>query len=152
MPNVTLYIRKSDMARWRALQNKSEAVHNMLMAIDGQQPTEAPTAATFDRKAMLARQAKERRAKVSSTVATTGDHNSSDKELVVPPAAKNLPASLQHAFVSANSLATKPKQDNEPPPPNGYPCCQQDQPCKHWEWDGNEQAWRNKITGKTKVQ
>lgn len=48
-----------------------------------------------------------------------------------------------------------PKDDvfvpRPPDPETGYPCCQQNKPCKHWQWDTSTgEGYVNTLTGKVK--
>lgn len=49
-----------------------------------------------------------------------------------------------------------PKDDvfvpRPPDPETGYPCCQQNKPCKHWQWDTyTGEGYVNTLTGKMKA-
>lgn len=32
-----------------------------------------------------------------------------------------------------------------------FPCCKLPKPCKHWQWDGVEQAYVNSLSGRSKA-
>ena len=51
----------------------------------------------------------------------------------------------EYAEKAAEAWAPKP-----PDPETGYPCCTKSKPCKHWIWNGEEQAYINELTGEIK--
>ena len=50
--------------------------------------------------------------------------------------------------VKSGEAVTVPFVPKPPDPETGYPCCQKARPCRHWQWDGNKQAYVNELTGK----
>ena len=56
---------------------------------------------------------------------------------------------LATPVVTAQSLPSKNNFVPKAPDPNtGYPCCQNNNPCKHWTWDTVDTVWKNSLTGK----
>lgn len=141
MPNRNAYIRVSDLKKWELLRNKSQAIHDMLQGL----PPEAFNEPEFDRAAYLAKESAERRAAAIAT-----------QEKVAPKveAATNVPSALQSVlpsgtFVKADSLLVPPAKNLVPT--EELPCCKEPSPCKHWTWDGLEQAYRNTISNRMKA-
>lgn len=165
MPNVNVYIRVGDMEAWKALPNKTLAIHNML---HGDKPE-------FDRSAYLTQQ-REERARTGNynrrpaeggvinpgpSPVIVGDTPGAPDHVVAPPPYKHtftatapappnvvakLPKEIQGAFVSADSIKRDPKPKEE------QPCCQDPTPCRHWVWDINSgDGYVNSISGRKKV-
>lgn len=48
-------------------------------------------------------------------------------------------------YSSPDKFVPKP-----PDPETGDPCCIKAKPCKHWQWNGEEQAYINELTGEVR--
>lgn len=46
---------------------------------------------------------------------------------------------------TADTFVPKP-----PDPETGYPCCTEAKPCRHWLWNGDQQAYINELTGEVR--
>lgn len=52
------------------------------------------------------------------------------------------------AFLAEYSV---PNQKKPPHPKYGYPCCHEDKPCRHWQWDTSTgEGYVNTLTGEVK--
>lgn len=156
MPQVTVYIREDDLDKWKAVEKKSEFIHNALRL-------------DFDKEALI----------MSPPIVLKGFKpkrwpelkNEPLQSVVLPP----IPKELQTSNIKQNDDGTISPKDIEKPsvyntyrlaepektlatdkftpkPPDpvmGFPCCRLKKPCKHWTWD-NVDAWVNSITGEAR--
>lgn len=157
MPTVSLYVRKGDMPGWKALPNKTQRVHDIIVAYaQGDAPT-TDTKPAYDRSEYLQQQAAERaitgkrdmRPEKRPQLVSNGPD---EPELFIPakepaplpPAINNIPESIRDAFVPASSVTP-------PPPKELQACCKGKEPCKHWVWDvNNGDGYVNSLTGEKK--
>lgn len=49
-----------------------------------------------------------------------------------------------------DALAAQAFVPRPPDPEKGYPCCQREVPCKHWQWDSSVGVYNNSLTGATR--
>ncbi len=63
----------------------------------------------------------------------------------LPPVVESVKAPSVYTSHSVSGFTPAP-----PDPELGYPCCQKNKPCKHWQWDGVQSAYVNELTGKVR--
>lgn len=102
MPQVTVYIRKEDLALWEAVEQKSEFIHNSLHSIHS----------------------------VEGIVEAV-------QEMAQRPDANT----YEEDYPDLDTQSTKGEK----------PCCVKPKPCDHWQWDEDNQAWKNTLSNRTRT-
>ena len=142
MPQVFVYIRNEDFAKWKAIEKKSEFIHNALegrpefservkTAIDNIVNAKDVPGVFFEApKTAIQRNA--RMTTLSERAAGLGE-------------SVELPPTPIPGVVKGSDFVPRP-----PDPETGYPCCLKEKPCKHWIFDDINQHYKNTLTNKTR--
>jgi hypothetical protein len=80
--------------------------------------------------------------------ALTGETNKPNIDL------SNYPTFSDVERMIESKLRVQPSNTFVPQPPNpltGYPCCQKNNPCKHWVYDALDESYTNSITNKKRT-
>lgn len=119
MPQQTVYIRNGDMDKWKALEHKSEFIHNALMMKNARSETEI--------------------ASIAATIEAPQFNKTVDKDFKEDHTIWDLPSSAVRNRMETVVPDLLPMK---------MACCLMPKPCKHWVWDENRgEGYINTITG-----